>query len=274
MTGVENSDIQPVEDELDLASEDSLPWLESDEDDEPGAVIDASQIVGFIAILAALLLGVVGIVWYFSNSDGDGARIADGSTIAAPEGPYKTRPDDPGGKSFPGTGNVAPVVGEGQTPEARMADAGVGSADNADLDVAMPAIAGGAASAAGQSRSAGSSASSASGFGSGESASSAASSTTSAGSAKKSSGTSTSQASAGGVKVQLAAYSSRARAEKGWRDLTRRTDALDGVRYQVTEGRIDIGTVYRLQALPGSMAAGNALCAALKADGLDCQVKR
>jgi hypothetical protein len=76
-----------------------------------------------------------------------------------------------------------------------------------------------------------------------------------------------------GVGVQLAAYSTRARAEQGWSDLSRRTDALAGVKHRVVEGKVDIGTVYRLQAIAGDRTAANALCSALKSDGLDCQVK-
>jgi hypothetical protein len=73
--------------------------------------------------------------------------------------------------------------------------------------------------------------------------------------------------------VQLAAYSSRARAEQGWNDLRSRTEALSGVRYRIEEGTVDIGKVYRLQAVAGDRAAADQLCARLKADGLDCQVK-
>ena len=76
-----------------------------------------------------------------------------------------------------------------------------------------------------------------------------------------------------GVGVQLAAYRSRARAEQGWNDIRSRTSALNGVRYRIEEGTVDIGTVYRLQAVASDRAAADRLCAALKADGLDCQVK-
>ncbi|MDR2858363.1 MAG: SPOR domain-containing protein, partial [Novosphingobium sp.] len=48
---------------------------------------------------------------------------------------------------------------------------------------------------------------------------------------------------------------------------------LAGLRHRVIEGRADIGTVYRLQAVPGDAAAAQALCARLKAAGLACQVK-
>lgn len=77
-----------------------------------------------------------------------------------------------------------------------------------------------------------------------------------------------------GPGVQVGAYSSKATAEQGWASLMRQTDKLNGVRHRVIEGKVDIGTIYRLQAVPGDLAAANALCAELKADGVACQVKR
>ena len=118
----EFEEIESDEGELDLSQDDSLPWLESDEDDDAAGGYDTAQIIGFVAILLALLAGVVGGVWYFSNRSGDASLVADGSTIEAPEGPYKERPADPGGKEFAGTGNVAPAVGEGEAREGVMAD--------------------------------------------------------------------------------------------------------------------------------------------------------
>ena len=46
----------------------------------------------------------------------------DGSTIAAPEGPIKERPDEAGGREFTGSDDVAPVVGEGESRDLRMAE--------------------------------------------------------------------------------------------------------------------------------------------------------
>lgn len=216
----EFEDIEGEGDQLDLSADDSLPWLEADEEDEAAGGVDTAQVVGFALILITILVGVVGAIWYFGNRPGDPALVADGSTIEAPEGPIKERPEDPGGKEFDGTGNVAPVVGEGGTREGVMDTDGPDTAavDEPDEpEQATPAPT--------------------------------------------------------GVGVQLAAYSSRARAEEGWRDLSRRTDALSGVRYRIEQGTVDIGTVYRLQAVAGDRAAADQLCAALKADGLDCQVK-
>nr|WP_281501216.1 SPOR domain-containing protein [Erythrobacter sp. F6033] len=216
-----------------MSESDSLPWLDADEDEDEGG-LDIGQIVGFGAILIALLLGIVGVFYLVANSAGEDAPIADGSTIEAPEGPIKERPEDPQGKEFAGTGNVAPAVGEGKTRESQIGD---GTASDGTAT----------ASAAGASGS------------------------TDSGSGGESSGNSA--ASTSGVGVQLAAYSSRARAEQGWAQLVRQTDALSGVRYRVVEGVVDSGTVYRLQAVAADRAAADALCRAIKADGLDCAVK-
>ena len=78
----------------------------------------------------------------------------------------------------------------------------------------------------------------------------------------------------GGVGVQVGAYSNKATAEAGWTKLQAQHDALSGVPHRVVEGQADIGTVYRLQAVPGDLSAANALCGKLKASGLACQVKR
>lgn len=237
MIEAEFEEIDRDEDQLDLSEDDSLPWLEADEDDDAAGGVDTAQVIGFFLILLALLACVVGAIWYFTNRTGDTAMVADGSTIEAPEGPIKERPEDPGGKEFDGTGNVAPVVGEGGTRDGVMNTDGNGVSAGAE----------GAASGSAAGTSAGASA----GSGTASSASSGAS----------------------GVGVQLAAYSTRARAEQGWNDLSRRTDALAGARYRIEQGTVDIGTVFRLQAVASDRAAADRLCAALKSDGLDCQVK-
>jgi hypothetical protein len=211
--------------ELDLSEGDSLPWLEGDEEDEAAGGLDTAQVIGFAVILLALLLGIVGAIWFMTSGIGDDTPVADGSVIEAPEGPFKTRPEDPGGKEFAGTGNVAPAVGEGVAREGQIA------AREAPPPAAKPAP------------------------------------------SKPVVADASPQPAASGVAVQLAAYGSRARAEQGWAQLTRQTDTLSGVRHRVVEGVIDTGTVYRLQAMADSRSAADTLCAALRADGLDCTVK-
>lgn len=239
MVDAEYEELNDADDELGLGEPDSLPWLESDEEDEGAGGVDTSQIVLFALGLIALLGVAWAGVWYITNRAASSEVVADGSVIAAPEGPIKTRPDDPGGKTFDGTGNVAPVVGEG------------GSRPGVVAETPMPAPAGGTPGQPAAQPSAAPSAA-----------------------AAKPAAPAAGQAPAtGGVGVQLAAYGTRARAEQGWSDAQRRTDALKGVKYRVVEGKVDIGTVYRLQAVVGTRAEADTLCRALKADGVDCQVK-
>ncbi|WP_240504480.1 SPOR domain-containing protein [Tsuneonella mangrovi] len=204
--------------ELALADdEERLPWLESDEDYAEEGAVDTGRIVGF-ALLALLALAViVGLIWWIGQRGHDKNLVADGSTIAAPKGDYKAKPENPGGRKFEGTGNVAPAVGEGQTKEGRLA---TDSAPKPSIDTG------------------------------------------------DASGSST-----GGVAVQVGAYSSQSAAESGWNKLASQTDKLSGVRHRIVQGQADIGTVYRLQAMASDLGAANALCAALKGDGIACQVK-
>ncbi len=237
---------------LDLDDEDeALPWLESSDyaDDDS---VDTGRLIGFVLLGLVALALLVGGIWYFSNRGPDPELVADGSTIEAPEGDYKRRPDDEGGKEFPGTGDVAPAVGEGETREGRLADGTSGG--NTD-GPARPSV----DAPSGNDRLARDNAAA----GSGESGSGAATGGATGGAT----------GSTSGPGVQVGAYSSRDAAETGWRQLGSQTSALSGVRYRIVEGEADIGKVFRLQAVPGDMAAANRLCNALKADGVACQVK-
>ncbi len=78
---------------------------------------------------------------------------------------------------------------------------------------------------------------------------------------------------AGRVGVQVGAFSTQASAEAAWVRYEQQHEALSGLHHRVVEGRADIGTVYRLQALADDAAAAHALCGKLKSAGLACQVK-
>lgn len=78
----------------------------------------------------------------------------------------------------------------------------------------------------------------------------------------------------GGIGVQVGAFSTNASAEAAWSKLVTAHQALSGLSHRVVEGKADMATVFRLQAVAGDFAAANALCAKLQAGGLKCQVKR
>jgi hypothetical protein len=197
-----------------------LPWLEAEDDDEAEYKGYGTGQVATLVVLGLLALAVIGggIWWALSQRNND--VVADGSIIAAPDQPYKELPQDPGGKTFAGTGDTSFAVSEGQTRPARL---DVADAPKAPVKVAEEAV-----PVAPQPA---------------------------------------------GVGVQVAAYSTRASAEAGWARLSTQYELLSGVSHRIVEGTADIGTVYRLQAVPGDAAAAQALCTKLKAQGLACQVK-
>ena len=76
------------------------------------------------------------------------------------------------------------------------------------------------------------------------------------------------------VGVQVGAYSSRAAAEAGWSTLSGRIEALQGRNHRVLQGTADSGTIFRLQALAGTLSEAETLCRTIRSQGGDCQVKR
>ena len=239
--------VEPAPERLELGDDDRLPWLESPDDiGEEG--VDSGKIIGFVVLSLVALVMIVGAVWFASNR-ASGPGPADGSTLTAGAGPYKVPPEAPGGKTFAGTGDTSFAVSEGETRSARIAGA------DAVPVPAAPAPTAGASSAAKP------------GFTQVLDAPPAAKAAVNAPAAAA-------VPAAAGVGVQIGAYTTAADAEKGWTVLSARNAALAGVRHRVVEGRADIGTVFRLQAVTADVATANALCARLMAAGQGCQVKR
>ena len=240
----------PEAGELDLEDDgERLPWLDSDDDfDEEES--DTGRVLGMVIMGLVALATIVGGIWWATHRTPDDTLVADGSTIAAPAVPYKQAPKDPGGKTFDGTGNTAFAVSEGQTRPAKLGEAKsaavppspTAAATKPSIDLGKPT-----------------------GIGSASPAPAAA--------VKPATPAPAAAAVSGGPAVQVGAYSTRASAEAAWSRLAQQYSALSGVRHQTVEGKADIGTVFRLQALPGDASAAHSLCGRLKASGLACQVK-
>ena len=106
-------------DELEVGDEDRLPWLEAVEEDEGGeggpsvAKLVAAIVIGLVAIGV-----IVGGLFWLGNRGQPGGN---GEVIAAPEGDYKVRPENPGGMNVSGEGEVAAAASAGQTPQGNLA---------------------------------------------------------------------------------------------------------------------------------------------------------
>ena len=214
-----------------LDSDERLPWLDAEDDEDREDGFATSRLV-MLGVLSLVVVGaLVAVAWFALGATSD-EPPADGSLVEAPEGPYKVKPANPGGKIHAGTGDTSFAVGEGQTREGRLAEkAPPVPAVAPSSEYAEPSL-----------------------------------------STTLDEGPREAEPLAGTV-VQVGAYPSRGDAQEAWGRLIRQTEALSGMRHRVVEARVDIGTVYRLQAVTGSNAAARALCGRLKADGLACFVK-
>jgi len=97
--------------------EDRLPWLEAvEEEGEAGP----SALKLIVAVLIGLVAigGIVGGIFWLGNRDAAPNRGPE--TIAAPEGPYKVKPDSPGGMTVEGQGATAFDAAQGGTPNASI----------------------------------------------------------------------------------------------------------------------------------------------------------
>lgn len=217
------------EDALELIRDDEhLPWLDADEGaDDRDAGFATSRLV-MLGVLSLLVVGaLVGIAWFAMGAASD-EPPADGSLVEAPAGPYKTKPENAGGKTYAGTGDTSFAVGEGQTREGRLAVEP--AAQPSGEEKVGPSLA-----------------------------------------TTLNEGPRAPQPT--GTAVQVGAFPKRSDAEEAWGNLIRQTEALNGIRHRVVEAQVDIGTVYRLQAMTGDRTSANALCNRLKTDGLACFVK-
>lgn len=225
---------QPLHDRLELGEDDRLPWLDS-ADDLDDEPEASGRMAGFVALGVLLLAALIGGLWFATHKAAPSAQ-ADGSLIEASREPYKVAPTDPGGKTFEGTGDSSFKVSQGKTPDGTAADHGVkptASASPSATPTAKPVEAPKPAEPAKPAAA----------------------------------------PAGGGVGVQVGAFSSQASAEAAWAKLSAQYAPLKGHGHRAIEGKADMGTVWRLQALAADAGSANALCASLKSAGLACQVK-
>ncbi|MCB2067416.1 MAG: SPOR domain-containing protein [Erythrobacter sp.] len=208
--------------------DDGLPWLEDDTDYDDEGAFDARLI--WYGLLGLLVIGAVLLgAWWLTRERADPELAADGSTIEAPDGHYKERPADPGGREVEGTGDTAYAVAEGETQRGILIEEDLPepSIDRDQSGTPAPAPSASASAAA----------------------------------------------ASGAVHVQIGAFTSRADAEAAWASATTRYSVLSGMSHRIVEGEVNGARVYRLQAIAGDRAAGDATCRAIRNSGGDCYIR-
>ena len=95
----------------------ALPWLEPvDDEDEPRGISARKM----LAALALVLLGVAivaGTLFYIGREQGGSGPP---ELIRAPQGPYKVKPDDPGGLDVSGESGTAFATGAGVDTDSQL----------------------------------------------------------------------------------------------------------------------------------------------------------
>jgi hypothetical protein len=242
--GPEMSDARD-EDEIELADEDRLPWLEAVEEDEEGDGPSLTKLVAAIVIGLVAIGLIVGGVFWLGNRGGPAGNESD--LIAAEDGDYKIKPADPGGMNVGGEGDATYQASAGNQPQGQV---------NANAVTEVPLRPG----QPGQGQQAQQ----------GQPKAGAPAQPPRAAPAQPARPAPAQQQAAGpGATIQLGAFSSQAGANRAWAGLSGRFRYLAPLGHSVVGANVGGRTVYRLRA-SGPGAAD--VCRRLRIAGEDCSV--
>jgi hypothetical protein len=223
-----------------LDNDDRLPWLEAVEEEGGEGGPSALKLIVAVLIGLAAIGGIVGGIFWMGNRDG--AVNGPPELIKAPDGPYKVKPDTPGGMTVEGQGETAFDAAQGGTP-------------NASIDTDAMAEAPVTAQPKGQAPAAK------------EPPLLKAPAPSNVPAAKADTPAAAAVAAGGGATVQLGAFPSSASAEKAWKALSGRFTYLAPLSHNVVVAQVNGKTWYRLRA-SGPGAAN--VCGRLRVAGENC----
>ncbi|MCW3798345.1 SPOR domain-containing protein [Sphingomonas sp. BN140010] len=99
--------------------EQNFPWLEPVEDEDDAPRLSASKMLaGIVLVLLALGLVAGTMFWLGKRNVGEGSGPPE--LIAAPSGPYKVKPADPGGLDIRGESGTAYATSAGEQTDAQL----------------------------------------------------------------------------------------------------------------------------------------------------------
>lgn len=226
---------------------DRLPWLEAVEDEDDKGGPSAAKLIGALIVGLIAIAAVIFALFSLGNQDGGATREAE--MIAADDGAYKTKPDEPGGMKVEGEGGTAYQASEGADPDGRI-----------NLDAIPEAPVAGARGIAPAEQ-----------LKTRPNAPRAEPVVVPTPRVEPATAPVVATA-ASGNSVQLGAFSSNAGAEAAWKSMSGRFASLKPLTNSVVTATVGGKTVYRLRANVASSAEANTLCGKLKVAGESCTV--
>lgn len=225
---------------------DRLPWLETVEEDyregrSPGRTIVLAALVLLLVVAAG-----IGYYWYRQQQ----AVTGNGALIAAPEGDYKVRPDEPGGMKVEGEGDTVFATSQGAAATANINPGALPEAPVEGKTVPQPR-----ATAAGSNTAM---------------IPVPAAATPSARPVAKPAPAPAVAAS--GALIQLGAFPDERGANAAWSRLSKRFAYLAALGKAVERAEVDGKPIWRLRVNAGSNGQARALCGKLKIAGEGCFV--
>lgn len=208
----------------------SLPWLEAVENEEgPRAISARKMLIGLTLVLLAGAV-VAGTMFWLGRQDPapGGAPVL----IKAEPGPYKVKPNDPGGLDVAGDSETAYSTSAGEDPDAAL-DVRKLPKEMTPLPVETPAA------------------------------------PPKPKETPKPVAAEPAQPAPTGPTIQLGAYASTVKAETAWKLLSGRFPQVAALNKVVVTANVGGKSIYRLRA-SGSSDQTRAACAALKAAGESC----
>lgn len=234
--------------DFDMHDDDRLPWLETvDEDYDEGPSV-LRVILMVLLGLAIIAVAILGFYWYKQHQAADG----NGALIAAQEGDYKVKPDDPGGLKVRGEGDTAIATSDGASAGNAAIDLGATPETPVEGSKAAPvaAAAGGNKAVVAVPPSGGKL------------------TPAKPGTAPVATG------NTGGAVVQLGSFPSEAAANDIWSRTSKRFPYLTPLGKSVQKAEVNGHTVYRLRVNAGSSDQASEVCGKLKVAGEACFVAR
>ena len=240
----------------DLDEGDRLPWLEAVDEDEGGEGPSALKLIVAVLIGLAAIGGIVGGLFWLGNRNAGTSAPGEVATVKAPEGPYKVRPENPGGMTVQGQGDSSFAASAGADPKGKIDANKVPEAPVTATHPAAPAAQPAQPQAAHPAQPA----------------------QTQVAQAKpqpqapkpatpaKPAPAPAAAAGLGGS-IQLGAFPSQASAEKAWKAMSGRFGYLAPLSHNVVQAQVNGKTWYRLRA---SGAGASGVCGRLRVAGENC----